>query len=137
MLVAPLVIEELGAGDNMQIRMMTSMLRHHTVIFKSITAYRHNGAYLNEDQVWSDMDEFLAQAKRTTVGRMLTAASGAEHLKYNPVGYVLAAMKDQEDVKLKRRREMIENRMDRARAMVSLRLLPDAPPPTEVRREAV
>jgi multimeric flavodoxin WrbA len=134
-LCAPLVIEELGAGDNMQIRMMTSMIRHHTIIFKSLTAYLHNGAYLNEEQVWSDMDEFLAQAKRTTVGRMLTAASGAEHLKYNPVGYVLAAMKDAEDQKLKRRRDMIENRMERARQMVGLRLLPDAKP--EARREAV
>ena len=83
------------------------------------------------------MDEFLAQAKRTTVGRILTAASGAEHLKYNPVGYVLAAMKDQEDQKLKRRREMIENRMERARQMVSLRLLPEVPPAAGVRREAV
>ncbi|HEX3147111.1 MAG TPA: NAD(P)H-dependent oxidoreductase [Gemmataceae bacterium] len=126
-LCAPLVVEELGAGDNMQIRMMTSMLRHHTIITKPMTAYLHNGAYINEEQVWSEMDEFLAQAKRTTVGRMLTAASGAEHLKYNPVGYVLAAMKDAEDVKMKRRKEMIDNRMARARAMVSLRLLSDDP----------
>jgi multimeric flavodoxin WrbA len=136
-LCAPLVIEELGAGDNMQIRMMTSMLRHHTIVFKSLTAYLHNGAYLNEKQVWADMDEFLAQAKRTTVGRMLTAASGAEHLKYNPVGYVLATMKDAEDVKMKRRMEMIDKRMRRARQMVSLRLLPNSTPVPGVRREAV
>jgi hypothetical protein len=46
-------------------------------------------------------------------------------------------MKDAEDVKLKRRREMIENRMERARQMVGLRLLPEAPRAAEVRREAV
>jgi hypothetical protein len=32
---------------------------------------------------------------------------------------------------------MIDNRMERARQMVGLRLLPDATPASEVRREAV
>jgi multimeric flavodoxin WrbA len=123
-LCAPLVLEELGTSDNMQIRMMTSMIRHHTIILKPMTAYLQNGALLNEAQVHRELDEFVAQARRTTTGRLLTYASRVQHLKYNPVGYVLSAMKDAEDEKMKRRREMIETRMDSARRAVELRLVP-------------
>jgi multimeric flavodoxin WrbA len=126
-LCAPLVLEELGASDNMQVRMMTSMIRHHTIIRKPMTAYIHKGALLNEAQVHAELDEFVGQARRATTGRLLTYASRVEHLKYNPVGYVLSAMKDAEDEKMKRRREMIETRMDQARQAVTLRLLPSEP----------
>ena len=129
LLCSPLVLEELGAGDNMQIRMMTSMIRHHTIIYKPMTAYLQNGRLLNEAQVHRELDEFVAQARRTTTGRLLTYASKVEHLKYNPVGYVLSAMKDAEDEKMKRRREMIETRMEQARQMVEIRLLPLEPSP--------
>ena len=108
----------------MQIRMMTSMIRHHTIILKPMTAYLQKGTLLNEAQIHHELDEFVAQARRITAGRLLTYASRVEHLKYNPVGYVLSAMKDAEDEKMKRRREMIEARMDRARQAVELRVLP-------------
>ncbi|MCI0642117.1 MAG: NAD(P)H-dependent oxidoreductase [Gemmataceae bacterium] len=128
-LCAPLVLEDLGTFENMQIRMLTSMLRHHTIILKPITGYLRQGALLNEDQVLAELDEVVAQARRTTAGRLVTYASKVEHLKYNPVGYVLSAMKDEEDQKMQRRRDMIESRMEHARRMVALRLLPDATQP--------
>jgi multimeric flavodoxin WrbA len=127
-LCAPLVLEDLGTTDNMQIRMMTSMIRHHTIILKPMTAYWQQGTLLNEAQVHAELDEFVAQARRTTAGRLVTYASRVEHLKYNPVGYVLSAMKDAEDEKMKRRREMIETRMDQARRAVARRLVPPETP---------
>ncbi len=50
-LCAPLVIEELGANENMHIRLLTSMLRHHTIMVKPMISYTQAGKDLNFDEV--------------------------------------------------------------------------------------
>jgi multimeric flavodoxin WrbA len=122
LLCAPLAIEELGATENMQIRMMTSMIRQHTIISKPMTAYLYEGRNLNEEAVLRDLADFITQAERATAGRLLVHSSGNEHLKYNPVGYVLSAAKDAEDEKMKVRRKMVESRMAHAQEEVRIRL---------------
>jgi multimeric flavodoxin WrbA len=121
---APLVVEELGAGENMQIRSMTSMIRHHTIIMNPMTAYLQNGGILNASQVRAALRAVGVEARRTTIGRLLAYSARVEHLKYNPVGYVLSAVKDAEDEKLKRRREVMEDRVSRARQDAARRLVP-------------
>jgi multimeric flavodoxin WrbA len=111
---SPLVIEELGASENMQVRMMTSMIRHHTIIMKPTTAYVQEGRVLNRAQVALELRTVAQEVARATAGRLVTHSSEVQHFKYNPVGYVLSAMKDAEDEKMKRRREMIEERVARA-----------------------
>jgi multimeric flavodoxin WrbA len=125
---APLVVEELGASENMQVRSMTSMIRHHTIILKPMTLYVRDGEALNAGQVVGELARLGREARRTTVGRLLAYAANVEHLRYNPVGYVLSAVKDAEDQKMKRRREIIEERVARARQAGDQRIRPAEPP---------
>ena len=111
--ISPLVIEEIGANENMQIRMLTSMIRHHTVATAPITAYLHKGAYLNEDEVHEHFQDFIAATAKVSSGRLIVNSSNVDHLKYNPVGYVFSNEKDKEDEKLKLRKKMIENRKEK------------------------
>jgi multimeric flavodoxin WrbA len=137
LLCSPLVMEELGASENMQVRMMTSMIRHHTIILKPMTAYVQNGKVLNREQVVADLQTLGAEAARATAGRLITHSSQVHHLKYNPVGYVLSAMKDAEDEKMKARRAMIEERVERSAQASKTRLAPaDSVPLPEPRRRS-
>ncbi len=110
--VAPLVFEELGSRENYHIRMMTSMIRHHTVMTRPIIAHLQEGRCLNQEQVNEDFVEFLEQT-RIYAGARLTESIERGTNKYNPVGYVLSSNKDAEDEKLDRRQVMIEDRRQR------------------------
>lgn len=123
LLCAPLVLEELGSGENLSIRMVTSMIRHHTIIMKPMLAFRHNGVNLNEADIEAALQRFGRVAANVTLGRLLAYSANVEHLKYHPVGYVLSAVKDQEDQKMKRRGEMVDDRVARARRDPRLPLL--------------
>ena len=47
------------------------------------------------------------------VGRTRLYSQDLGELNYNPVGYVLSVVKDNEDVKLNKRKEMVEDRIER------------------------
>ena len=120
---APIVIEEIGANENLSIRMMTSMIRHHTIVGKPIHIFQKNGEILNEVEALDDFNNLNIQFQRVARSRLLAYASGVNHLKYNPVGYVLSAQKDKEDQKLLRRSQMIESRVSRAKKLVESKVL--------------
>ena len=110
----PIVIEDLGVTDNMGIRMMTSTLRHHTVLAKPLSLYNFaDQGMLNKKEVIAMVEKQLPKIEKLTVGKLLAGSEGVDHLKYNPVGYVLSAVKDIEDQKFGKREEMIEKRTER------------------------
>jgi len=100
--VMPLVFEELGAGENMHIRMFTSLIRHHTIMLKSNICYIHRHELLNYQDMVSAWRFAVEQAKKIAVGRMITDGEN-DLLSYKPVGYILSAAKDQEDSVAERR----------------------------------
>ncbi len=122
LLTAPLVIDDIGSNENLSIRMMTSMIRHHTVMMKPMILYRYQGKVVNYDDVQLEFAEFNTQVRRLIVSKLLAYSSGVNHLRYNPVGYVLSAMKDSEDQKLMKRHQMIEDRIEKARIEVKERV---------------
>lgn len=122
--VAPLVFEELGANDSMTLRMVTSMLRQHTVMTRPLIAYLQHGARLNWEQVTAGWRSFLTQARRLTVGRLLRAGLEESRLHYNPVGYILSAAKDREDEAMQKRRAMVADRSARVRELARTRTKP-------------
>jgi len=124
MLVAPLSFVDSIGYDSYSIRMMTSFLRHHTVMAKPMIGQMVNGQLVNADQIVSEFPAFLAAAERLTCGR-LAHARGCD-LRYKPVGYILSAHKDFEDEKMRRREAMIENRTDILQQEAKARLLRDA-----------
>lgn len=115
LLTAPLVIEDIGSSENMHIRMMTSMVRHHTILSKPQILYRYKGKEVNIQEIQLLLEDFLETSKKVISAKLFAYASSVNHLKYKPVGYVLSSAKDAEDEKLKKRSEMIEGRMRKAK----------------------
>jgi multimeric flavodoxin WrbA len=120
-LVAPLTFEEIGVRENYSIRIMTSMLRHHTVMSKPIIGHIYEGGLLNKAQIQDDFRELIASAKRLTAAR-LAEASQRESSKYNPIGYILSSAQDAENEELNLRKIMKEARYIRLQDQAKTRL---------------
>jgi multimeric flavodoxin WrbA len=97
-LIAPLVISEIGANQNLHIRMLTSFLRHHTVLHHPLIAMEFNGEVLNWEMLLHQAKSFAANAIELTVGRLSVAEREVGLHSYNPVGYVISREKKLEDV---------------------------------------
>ena len=96
-LCAPLVISELGANQNLHIRMLTSMVRHDTVIHHPVLAFEQGGKLLNQDEAVKNMVSFCRQAERLAAGRLQTSDSQQSDRAYNPVGYIVSSEKAESD----------------------------------------
>ncbi len=112
-LSAPIVFEEIGAHENMHIRAVTSMIRHHTVLSKPLVGIIQNDQLLNEDEIIDCFDLLLQSCERLMKGKLAMYSQDQDHLKYKPIGYVLSTVKDKEDEKLSRREAMMEERYRR------------------------
>lgn len=122
-LVAPLTFEEIGVRENYSMRMMTSMLRHHTVMSRPMIGHIHNGEVLNQGQIEFEFKELLAHAKQLTAAR-LAAVADTENSKYNPVGYILSSAQDEENERLDARKLMKQARTAHLQADAVTRLKP-------------
>ena len=56
-LTAPFVISELNSNQNLHIRMLTSLIRHHTIIHHPITAFEKN-TLINSEYAQEQFDNF-------------------------------------------------------------------------------
>jgi multimeric flavodoxin WrbA len=121
-LSAPLVFEEIGAHENMHIRAVTSMIRHHTVLSKPMVGVVHDAKVLNWEEIVNDFDRLLLDANRLMMGKLAMYSEDQEHLKYKPIGYVLSTAKDKEDEKLSRREQMMEERFRRNEQKLSAKI---------------
>ena len=97
----------------MALRTLTSTLRHHTVVRKPLILKRLDNKLLNFDRIKADFSEFLDQAIIATTGKLEIYSNKVDHLGYNPVGYVLAPVKDAEDEKIGTRLKMLDDRLAR------------------------
>jgi multimeric flavodoxin WrbA len=125
-MVAPLVLEEPGDFHTLPIRMMTSFIRHHTVMAKPMIAYLHEGQVANVAAVEEDFSRTLQHAARLAAGRLTVARDAVPARRYNPVGYVLSAAKEGEDQRLDRRHDPAQARRARLIAEADERLAPFA-----------
>ena len=122
MAVAPFVVEEVGANDSLRMRMMTSTVRHHTVMTRPLVTYLHEGRVLNAGLVREQFEEFLAKARTLTIGRLVSARRRDVVSTYNPHGYVLSVAKEKEDRQLDSRQVTVDERMERLRRIAHERL---------------
>lgn len=120
--VAPLIIEEIGTNDNMHIRVTTSMIRHHTIMHTPLVVNTLKGEALNREEILEELTSLLLTIRKISRGRLVSYSEEVNHLKYNPVGYVLSAVKDREDEKMYAREKMIENRIERVKAIRNERI---------------
>jgi multimeric flavodoxin WrbA len=121
LVIAPLSFVDSVGYDSYSIRMMTSFLRHHTIMTKPITGHLVDGTTSNVDEIVAGLHDFLVTADRVTAGRLSSAR--AQDLRYKPVGYILSADKDAEDEKMQQRRAAVEDRAFFLQQVAKTRLL--------------
>ena len=108
--MAPLVLTEVGAHENLGLRMMTSFVRHHTVISRPIVGYLHHGKLLNGDEVVAELQRAAAAGARLLAGRLVSTSLRLSATQYHPVGYVLATEKDKEMSTMSAREKAVATR---------------------------
>lgn len=95
-LVAPLVISEINANQNLHIRILTSLIRHHTIVHHPLIAHEMNGAIINESYFVDQLKKFSNTAIELTKARLLYETKHQETW-YNPIGYFISAGRNETD----------------------------------------
>jgi multimeric flavodoxin WrbA len=96
-LAAPFVISELNARQNLHLRMLTSIMRHNTVLHHPIIGMMHDGRLLNRDRLQAVGNGFVEYARQLTIGRYLAGQPG--ETVYRPIGYEISARRAEEDAR--------------------------------------
>jgi multimeric flavodoxin WrbA len=112
-MVSPLVLEEPGGYRLMPVRMLTSFVRHQSVMAKPMIGYLKNDEITNWQHIEKSFTRTLDSARTLAAGRLALGHETAVTRRYNQIGYVLSADKDQEDERLQLRREAGEARRSR------------------------
>lgn len=99
-LTAPLVLSEIGSNQNLHIRMMTSLIRHQSVINHSLIAYENKNEVLDMKNWIQDGVNFATNAIKMTAGRL--AQSDLPEKIYNPLGYEISSAKKNIDLKVEK-----------------------------------
>ncbi|OGB35020.1 MAG: hypothetical protein A3F78_18855 [Burkholderiales bacterium RIFCSPLOWO2_12_FULL_61_40] len=126
-LIAPLVLEEIGAGQNLHIRMITSLIRQHSIVTKPILAYFRHGVALNDTEVVQQFAALNQTARNITRGRLLLYANTAESIEYKTVGYFSDQFEDAQE-KARISAQIHQDRVHRYRTEVHARLAPAKAP---------
>jgi len=112
-LVAPLIFAELGTGEHLDVRVMTSFIRHHTVMCRPIVGWIKDGKLINAEDVDAGIARAVAEGRRLTAGRLASSAMELAGTQYRPVGYVLAPAKDKEASVMDAREDAVRIRQQR------------------------
>ncbi len=95
-LVAPFVISELNSNQNLHIRMLTSLIRHHTILHHPVIGFEQNGAIINEDNMIHQFSLFCQKAQEIAVARLYGEMTD-DAIIYNPMGYVISKSRNEHD----------------------------------------
>jgi multimeric flavodoxin WrbA len=122
LLVAPLVVEEVTSRENLSIRIITSMIRHHTIMFRPLVLQLKDGQEITENLFVADLCSYIELAGSITAGRILKYASKLVKKTYNPYGYTLRSSRDMEQSTIEKKQKVMENRKHRFEAMLEKRV---------------
>ncbi|MBF0369680.1 MAG: NAD(P)H-dependent oxidoreductase [Magnetococcales bacterium] len=120
-LVAPFVISEINTNQNLHIRMLTSLIRHHAILHHPIIGLEQNGALLNMDYSHHQFELFLQSAVQTTIARIGAQAQRPD-TQYNPIGYVISPERDQMDAESGRLTALAREKRENQQAEKTRRL---------------
>ena len=77
--------------------MLTSSIRHHTVLHHPILAMFNSDELINKQKVKKDSLNFINTARQLTLGRL--AAKPQSNTLYKPLGYEISREKADKDLK--------------------------------------
>ena len=79
--------------------MLTSLIRHHTIIHHPITAFEKNNTLLNSEYAQEQFDNFSRDAIKTSIAKLSFSESELKS-EYNPIGYLISKERDNIDKKV-------------------------------------
>jgi multimeric flavodoxin WrbA len=109
-LVAPLVLSEVNSNQNLHIRMLTSLIRHHTVLHHPIAGMLQNDELINSGYVVEQLNNFCGKAVDAAIAR-LSQGSESQKIRYNPIGYEVSRARDVSDEESGNSRKYIDKRV--------------------------
>ena len=112
-LVAPFLIEEVGSRENLQLRAITSLIRHHTIMHHPVIFSVNNGECINFDNSWHSLNSFVDTSIKLTAGRISYYCNTTAYTNYTPFGYTLSSKRDRDPENVERRKKALENRRKR------------------------
>jgi multimeric flavodoxin WrbA len=121
-LVVPMVMAEVGAAEHLDIRMMTSFVRHHTVLEQPVVGWLHDDRLINPEDVRAGLARAVRHGASLTTGRLASVSLDNMATHYQPVGYVLAQAKDKERTTMEARENAIQERQRKLAERAALRL---------------
>jgi multimeric flavodoxin WrbA len=121
-LIVPMILAEVGTNENMNIRMTSSLIRHHTVLQKPIMGWLHKGNLLNPEGINHGLEYAIEFGRYLLIGRLAMVSKGGGIALYKPVGYVLSLTKDNLPQTLSKREDAIKLRLDKLRLESDSRL---------------
>ncbi len=124
LLVAPLIVEEVTSRENLSIRIITSLIRHHTIMFKPLILQFNGGKVIDETSFVNDLCKYVNLAGTIAAGRIWKYANEVVDKTYNPHGYTMRSIKDTLHITLEKKRKIVENRKYRYKALVEKRIEP-------------
>ena len=121
-LVAPFVLEEIGSRENLQLRVLTSLIRHHTIMHNPVLFYVEKGNVMRFGDSCEVLNNFVETAIKLTPGRILYYHNEKSYLNYMPYGYTLSSERDREPKNVERRKKAAERRREKYTQMLESRV---------------
>lgn len=111
-LIAPLVVSEVGCSENLNIRMITSLIRHHTIMHKPVLGWYQDNTLLNRSDIIEGFESVIKRGTEQTVARLASGMHDENLIVYKPIGYVLSSCKNSSDDSMQRREKAIHMRLN-------------------------
>lgn len=121
-LVSPFVFQEVGSQENLQIRILTSLIRHHTIMHSPVLFPISDGEFIHFNDSWESLNNFVETAIKLTAGRILYHCNSESYSTYMPFGYTLSSERDREQKNIERRQKVLEKRRERFMQMLKSRV---------------
>lgn len=81
-LVSSFILSEVNSNRNLHIRILTSLIRHHNILFKPILVFKNANAYINFENIKKQFIDFCNTA--------LKVRNKTTEVEYKPVGYEIS-----------------------------------------------
>ena len=120
--VVPLILAEVGNHDHMDVRMLTSLMRHQAIMRRPVVVWLHQGQIINLEEAKTSLAESIMEGRNFLGGRLLGAALHHAATTYHPVGYVLSQAKDREKETIDKRETAATLRQEKLTAAALRRL---------------
>lgn len=81
-LVSSFILSEVNSNRNLHIRILTSLVRHHNILFKPILVFKNANTYINFENIKKQFIDFCSTA--------LKVRNKTKKIEYKPVGYEIS-----------------------------------------------